>query len=101
MAVDFEFAAAGAGGGGIAPPNAMTGSGTSSSASTASMKEVGHVRSVFPETWLWTNSSVGYNSSIILAPIIILDPGMKPHVVHAVPLAMAPHFHLCSQTFLD
>lgn len=28
--------------------------------SSNSMKEVGRVRSVFPETWLWTNSSTGY-----------------------------------------
>lgn len=26
------------------------------------LKEVGRVRSVFPETWLWTNRSTGYSN---------------------------------------
>lgn len=26
------------------------------------LKEVGRVRSVFPETWLWTNRTTGYSN---------------------------------------
>lgn len=51
---EFAFAA------GALAPNAGGGIMTDSMASgPAPLKEVGKVRSVFPETWLWTNSTVG------------------------------------------
>lgn len=28
------------------------------------LKNVNHVRNVFPETWLWTNSSTGYDQTV-------------------------------------
>ena len=36
--------------GGAAPPQQAT----------SQLKDVGRVRNVFPETWLWTNTSTGY-----------------------------------------
>jgi hypothetical protein len=42
-------------GGGLAPGMA-TGSG-----SGQALAQVDHVRSVFPETWLWTNTTTGYD----------------------------------------
>ena len=48
MAMVDELVVVGGGiAGGIAP------------APSANLKNVGHVRSVFPETWLWTNTTSG------------------------------------------
>jgi len=38
--------------GGAAPPDTQQ--------ATSQLKDVGRVRNVFPETWLWTNTSTGY-----------------------------------------
>jgi len=47
----------GAAGGGAAPaPNAA------SSSSSASLQTVDKIRNIFPETWLWTNTTAGYMS---------------------------------------
>ena len=44
-------------GGGMVPlPGSGTGSG---SGTTQNLKNVDHVRNYFPETWLWTNATVG------------------------------------------
>ena len=37
-----------------------TATSTGSQTSTSPLKKVERVRSVFPETWLWTNSTVGF-----------------------------------------
>lgn len=37
-------------------------------AATQSLASVDKIRNVFPETWLWTNSSVGYNIEHFLFP---------------------------------
>jgi len=56
--IDFDGAMAG----GMLPfplaPNA--GSGNPQPASGSSLAAVDRVRNVFPETWLWTNSTSGY-----------------------------------------
>lgn len=42
-----------------APMQMASGMEVPTSTNTEPLKEVGRVRNVFPETWLWTNSSVG------------------------------------------
>lgn len=42
------------------PAMAMTNGMAPNPAPSSQLKEVGRVRSVFPETWLWTNASIGY-----------------------------------------
>lgn len=44
---------AGAGGGFAVASSLSTGSSTN-------LKQIEHVRSIFPETWLWHNSTTGY-----------------------------------------
>lgn len=56
---------AGGGGGGFGSGSGGFGSGSGGGASSSAsgsqnLKEVGHIRNVFPETWLWTNSTIGY-----------------------------------------
>ena len=45
----------------------MVNGGTSSK-----LKEVGRVRQIFPETWLWTNKTIGYLKNIIAFHLILL-----------------------------
>lgn len=42
------------------PAMAMTNGMAPNPPPSSQLKEVGRVRSVFPETWLWTNASTGY-----------------------------------------
>lgn len=42
------------------PAMAMTNGMAPNPAPSSQLKEVGRVRTVFPETWLWTNASIGY-----------------------------------------
>ena len=54
-------AAFGGGAGGHALPSmAPGGGGPPSSSSGSALKTVDRVRNVFPETWLWSNTSVGF-----------------------------------------
>jgi hypothetical protein len=53
----FPGMAFGGGIGGIATSGTATGS---SSGSGQTLAQVDHVRTVFPETWLWTNTTTGY-----------------------------------------
>lgn len=49
------------------PAAAMTGgTGTATGFSSTTLKTVDRVRNVFPETWLWTNTSTGYISFLVL-----------------------------------
>ena len=45
--------------GGVMPDMALAGGG-GAPAPSAALKSVGRVRSVFPETWLWSNASIGF-----------------------------------------
>ena len=44
---------------GLMPGAGTSGTGTGMSHGTQQVASVDKVRSVFPETWLWSNSSVG------------------------------------------
>lgn len=52
------------GGGGwqIVPPTTPV---TQIAQTTNKLESVGNVRNVFPETWLWSNASVGYDTAIV------------------------------------
>jgi len=57
-------------GGGLLPPleaNTAGGSGQP-------LQEVERVRSVFPETWLWSNASVGYKTILPCALSLLCIP---------------------------
>lgn len=56
----FEFAgASGGAGGGFAAGGGMPVPAIGNTAVNSQQKSVDKIRSVFPETWLWGNSSVG------------------------------------------
>ena len=56
------------GGGGFGPVDALAGAvagglhpvAVPQTTQTQQLKDVSRVRSVFPETWLWTNATIGY-----------------------------------------
>lgn len=50
----FGAGAGGGAGGGFAVANSL------STGSSTNLKQIEHVRSIFPETWLWQNSTTGY-----------------------------------------
>ena len=52
-------------GGGFGPVDALAGEHQSVATNTAQqgLKSASRVRSVFPETWLWSNATVGYSIS--------------------------------------
>ena len=57
---DYEFAfGAGMGGGAGGGRGGEHGAGTASGSSHTVLKQVDRVRSVFPETWLWSNTTTG------------------------------------------
>jgi len=62
---DLDFAMHGAAMNGDMAFGAMPPSAPEPVAATSSLASVDQIRNVFPETWLWTNSSVGYCLTLI------------------------------------
>ncbi|XP_052721975.1 CD109 antigen-like isoform X2 [Crassostrea angulata] len=52
------------------PAMAMTNGMAPNPAPSSQLKEVGRVRSVFPETWLWTNASIGSDGQVQISTTV-------------------------------